>query len=285
MSRRGRATGAAISLFSFQDIITSVTAIMILLVLILTLELISRSQQRGVAAEHQRAARELRVAVGDMEGRAAALRAEIATLQSAARRSAAFSAAETRDRERQADERARRVMAEVDLLQSRLRAAAAARRRDEALLVADRSEAPRESAEHVAAMNARATEMEEANRAERDRQRRVRAREDGAADAPTFVFNLPPGETLAPRLVEVSAAGIAVTAADDGTPRRFPRPDGNFERWLSGLDSRSEYVVIILRPSGLKFHDAVKQAIESAQLAWGLELVGESMPVALGKGT
>ncbi len=48
MSRRNRSR-AAFSLFSFQDIITAVTAIVILLVLILTLELISRRQQVAAA--------------------------------------------------------------------------------------------------------------------------------------------------------------------------------------------------------------------------------------------
>lgn len=43
MSQRGRA-GAAFSLFSFQDIITSVTGIMILVTLILALELIQRKE-------------------------------------------------------------------------------------------------------------------------------------------------------------------------------------------------------------------------------------------------
>lgn len=56
MSRRGR-SGPAISLFAFQDIITSVTAIVIVVVLFLALDLVQRKESAradspvGVAAD------------------------------------------------------------------------------------------------------------------------------------------------------------------------------------------------------------------------------------------
>lgn len=281
MSRRGRTTGAAISLFSFQDIITSVTAILILLVLILTLELITRSRQRGVAVEHRRVAEDLRGAVADMERRSAALRSEIATLQSAARQSAAFSVAETEARSRRAAERAREVDAEIEMLESQVRAAASARRRDEGALVAERSGAPLESAERVAAMDARAAEMEQVNQAERAKQRDAKSAKIDASAAPTLVFNMPRGATLKPQFVEVSSVGLTVMGPDGALGRRFSGTDAAFDRWLSSLDSGSQYVVVITRPSGLRFHDAVIAAIESANLRYGLELAGEAMPISL----
>ena len=66
MSRRGRSKDVAISLFSFQDIITSVTAIMILLVLILALELATRVATKGMAAEDRRVAQQLKRSVAEM---------------------------------------------------------------------------------------------------------------------------------------------------------------------------------------------------------------------------
>lgn len=283
MSRRGRATGAAISLFSFQDIITSVTAIMILLVLILTLELVTRSQQRGVAAEDRRVARDLRAAVEALERRAEVLRTELAALQSSVTRSASFSEAETRDRERLAADRAAALAEELDLLTSQLRTATLARRRTEAELVTEQSAEGAESAGHVAAMEARAQEMEAANRAERERQKQARTAADGSV-APTFVFNAAAGSTLEPRLVEVAGDGLAVLVPGGGQPRRFRGLGGDFTRWLAGLDPRSEYVVLILRPSGIGSFDAVKDRVKARGLEVGAELVGESTTVALGGG-
>lgn len=284
MSRRGRTTGAAISLFSFQDIITSVTAILILLVLILTLELITRSRQRGVAAEHRRVADDLREAVADMERRAATLRSEITTLQSSARRSAAFSAADTEERTRRATERRREITAEIEMLESQVRVAASARRRDEAALVAERSAKLPESAERVAAMDARAAEMEKANQAERTRQREAKTAKADISLAPTLIFNMPRGEALKPQFVELSRIGLTVIGTDGARDRRFPGTDVAFAGWLSSLDSDSQYVVVITRPSGLRFHNAVITAIEAANLRYGLELAGEAMPISLQPG-
>lgn len=284
MSRRGRSKGAAISLFSFQDIITSVTAIMILLVLILTLELISSTRQRGVAAEDRRVASGLRASVDAMERDVATLRSELATLQAAATRSAAFSAADTRSREHKAAARARELAEEVALLDSRLRTASAARRRVEADLLAAGPVRPEDSADHVAALEQRVDAMEAANRAEDERQRQARADTSPSNVAASLVFNTPPGELLVPRLVEVSAAGLATVEPDGRQPRRFRGPGRDFEAWLEALDSTAEYVVVILRPSGVRRYDEVVEAVRQADVGVGAELVGEATAVTLGQG-
>lgn len=285
MSRRGRSTGSAISLFSFQDIITSVTAIMILLVLILTLELISSTRQRGVAAEDRRVASGLRASVEAMEREVTTLRSELAMLQAAATRSAAFSAADTRARERKAAARAAALAEEVALLESRLRTASAARRRCEAELVAAGPVRPEDSADHVAALEQRAAEMEAANRAEEERQREAGTTRSQSTVAPSLVFNTPPGALLVPRLVEVSAAGLATVEPDGLQSRRFRGPDRDFDAWLEALDSTAEYVVVILRPSGVRRYDEVVEAVRKANVGVGAELVGEATAVTLGQGT
>lgn len=283
MSRRGRTTGAAISLFSFQDIITSVTAIMILLVLILSLELVTRSKQRGVAAEDRRVARDLHVAVATMERQAAAVRADITSLQASAARMATFSVEEVRRRERLADERAAGLREEIEVLATARRKAASSRRRAEADLISERAATPAATVEHVAALNARAAAMEEANRAERRRQESSAEVIDGQTSPRTLVFNPPPGQTLVPRLLDVSGDGLSALARNAVKTRQFSGPGGDFNRWLATLDAQSEYVVIILRPSGIGSFESVVTAVEKAGLAVGAELVGEAVAVQLGE--
>jgi hypothetical protein len=284
MSRRGRSTGAAISLFSFQDIITSVTAIMILLVLILTLELVSRSSQRGVAVEDRRVAREFRESVRSTEQRVQSLRQELAALQARASESATFSAADTRQRAREATARAGRLAEEIAMLETSLRTAASERRQSENALLSTGPTSPEESPDHVEALERRVAEIERANEAERQRQRD--SADSGAADGtpPTLIFNVPPGETLEPRLLEVSGDGLVALAADAGESRHFRGLGREFERWLASLDSAREYVVVVLRPTGVKVYDDVVTAIEAAGISVGAELVGESMPVAVRQG-
>jgi hypothetical protein len=283
MSRRGRAKGSAVSLFAFQDIITSVTAIMILLVLILTLELITRSQQRGVSVEDRRVARELGQNVTALEERADLMRAELVAIQSAAGRAASFSEAETRRRTKQADELAAQVAEEVELLEGELRKAGTARRNSERELLASQAGPAQESVAHLEAMNDRAIAMELANTAERERQAETRVGPTQAAAA-TFVFNASRDTSLEPRLVEVAGNGLSVLEAGAPQPRRFSGPGPAFNRWLAERDAGSEYVVVILRPSGIKLYNQVLEAVRKAGLAVGAELVGESMAVGLGSG-
>lgn len=283
MSRRRRGAASAISLFSFQDIITSVTAIVILLVLILTLELVLRTQKRGGAQEDRRVAHQLQRAVAAMERQAATLKAELAAAQVNAVRGASFSESDTLRREQVASKRADELAEEISLLERELRSAVAKRRSSEGELLTTQQK-PTESADHVAAMVARAAEIEQANAAEEARQKANRAKGAGASGAKTLVFNKPPGESLTPRLLEVSQDGLAAVVPGQRAPVRFSDVDRGFKRWLERIDRHKEYVVVVLRPSGIDRYDDVVAAVREAGIALGSELVGESMTVSLGTG-
>lgn len=98
MSRRGRAREVAISLFSFQDIITSVTAIMILLVLILSLELVSRVPGRQVSAEDRQTAADLHRSLDRLQASISAINRDVSSMKKSANEIAAFDAEETQSR-------------------------------------------------------------------------------------------------------------------------------------------------------------------------------------------
>jgi hypothetical protein len=274
---------AVVSLFSFQDIITSVTAIMILLVLILTLELVTRSQRRGVTPEDRQVARELRETVDALRSRADVLRAEQAGATQAARRVAAVSVAEIRRRQDEADRTVGLLQEENAILEARARTARVDQRTAERRLVDGTVDGAANLATHAVAMDQRAAEMEEANRRERERQHeshRTAARPAGG----TLVFNQDPDNARTPVLVDASADGLTVLAGG-GPPRQYSwsgeRPAADFGRWLSTLDSESRYVVVLLRPSAVNRYDKVREAVTAAGLGLGLELVGESMRVVL----
>jgi len=283
MSRRGRNRGSAISLFSFQDIITSVTAIMILLVLILTLELITRSQSSGVRAEDQRVARQLTESIESMEQRAAALRKELGESRSTALAMAAFSAADVRQREQDAAAVAAALADEIRVLESQVRSAQVARRRSEAELLAVTATGPGFSREQVDATRRRAAEIAAANQQERRRQEAA-SRDSGLENVTggTLVFNPSIGSRLTPILLEVSGDGLTAIRSGEPTPERLGRFGRRFLTWLGGLDADREYVVIVLRPSGIDDFDDVYNAIRDSPLDVGTELIGEGMSVIIG---
>ena len=123
-------------------------------------------------------------------------------------------------------------------------------------------------------------------RAREEEERQRQAHTDGSPStvAPSLMFNTPPGELLVPRLVEVSAAGLATVEPDGRQPRRFRGPGRDFEAWLAALDSTAEYVVVILRPSGVRRYGEVVAAVRKASVGVGAELVGEATAVTLGQG-
>ena len=94
MSRRGR-SGPVISLFAFQDIITSVTAIVIVVVLFLALDLVNRKQ--GQASESPAVlADELVARIADVEAELIKLRQELARTDELVQQVASTSPADLR---------------------------------------------------------------------------------------------------------------------------------------------------------------------------------------------
>jgi hypothetical protein len=287
MSRRGRSKDVAISLFSFQDIITSVTAIMILLVLILTLELVTRVATKGMAAEDRRVAQELKRSVAEMEQRLEQLRKEASAAQTAASDAAGFSAKETAEKQAKAERAAKELQEEVRRLEVQLRDAQSSRRTAEGRLAASQTDDPEATAARAREADERAAQMEAANREEKRRQEsEAKKASDGTAAARTLVFNAPPGTTLEPLLVEIAKDGLVAVGPDGESPRRFAWNllglSAGFGDWLKGRNKSREYVVLVLRPSGIERYDAVREAVVSAGFDVGTELIGEQMSLVLG---
>lgn len=281
MSRRGRTGAAAISLFSFQDIITSVTAIMILLVLILTLELVTRSQQQGVAAEDRRVAQQLREAVQVLEQRAEELRREAVSLKDSATRAAGFSAEETERRREKARAEATRAERENQALEPRVRTALSERRTAETTLVKSAAATGDVTPHRVAALEAAIAAMEEANRRERERQAAAGKR-SSATPGSRMVYNPDPDNAKRPVLLDVSSDRLDALEGPGQPPRSLgPEPGGEFRRWLDGFAKDTRYVVVILRPSGVGRYDLIREAIVKRGIEVGLELVGEAMGVEI----
>ncbi|MCX7401517.1 MAG: hypothetical protein NTY87_00060 [Planctomycetia bacterium] len=287
MSRRGRSKDVAISLFSFQDIITSVTAIMILLVLILALELVTRVATKGMAAEDRRVAQQLKRSVAEMEKRLDQLRKEASAAQAAASDAAGFSAKETAEKQAKAARAAKELQDEIRRLEVQLRDAQSSRRTAEGRLAASQTDDPEATAARAREADVRAAQMEAANREEKRRQEsEAKKASDGTATARTLVFNAPPGTTLEPLLVEIAKDGLVAVGPDGESPSRFAWNllglSAGFGDWLKGRNKSREYVVLILRPSGVERYEAVREAVVSAGFDVGTELIGEQMSLVLG---
>lgn len=286
MSRRNRSQ-AAFSLFSFQDIITAVTAIVILLVLILTLELITRRQQAAAADPGiGRAALEETIAeLESLVGRLAAAAPTTKVLPLAAR---------TRDEVEQ-DEKIIRTQAARAADRAAATRVEERRARELAAAEATRLAALRAAQGGVVTTSARAAALEaEAEVLARDNQRQAErlAGKPGDAEAETvpgaeIVFNASGEKDRQAWIVELSATGTAVVKLGTGRRQDLGRgaePGTPLARWLAGLDRRRDHALLLLRPSGLDELDGVWNALADAGIPFGIDLIGEEQVVRDGKG-
>jgi hypothetical protein len=285
MGRR-KHTVAAFSLFSFQDIITSVTAILILLVLILTLELIS-SKHKAAASDPAASARDLRAAAVELESLAESL-SKVVPLQSGIgverKRDDVLRELEImRDQTRRAVAAAETASA-VEMRSADLLAKARARLKERMAGMVDIDALVQQSAEAEAEASMLALENEQ----ERDRlARKEEKRKSRPADGTELVFNAPPGEKKQPWLVEVSVEGFVAVRLGGNAPEHLgaqAEPGSAAATWVSALGADRDYVLILIRPSGVDSYDALRTLLGDAGIAFGVDFIGEDQAVRDGTG-
>lgn len=302
MARR-RSSQPTISLFSFQDIVTSVTAILILLVLIMTLELISRKCREAagsvshvrdsLAAQVQhletvetrlrrlipetspagmlptRAALENDERLLQQQVEAAKVnRDEAEQIRSAAAELLAEAKAELREAERSAADRKEELAAEAAASADRLR-------------VAEKEVASLE--DQAAEMERKAEATRQANAQQRDRvDDREREVEELPRTGTELVFRRPVNQERQPWLLEISADGLAVLRLGTGQVRRLGANagiGGAFGRWVASLAAGNDYVLILVRPSGVALADDAREALTSRNITVGIDFIGEDQGV------
>lgn len=274
-----RRSQAAFSLFSFQDIITSVTAILILIMLLLTLEMISRRRSDAVA-DPNASRQHLDAIAATLEEIATRLREQVAAATRALidRRSRAELEAELRRSEHQLATATARL-AETEALRT-----AAANARHEAEARAAEIESQRDVLAVLTADQERdrkeADRLEQANQQGREEQ--ARRRRAGAE----LVFN--PPEDAGRRSWMVVVQGDGVTAYQLGTDRQESLGldtggAGMLARWIGGLGRTADQCLLLLRPSAdLSLVAHIESALGQAGIQYGIDLVGEEQTVRIG---
>lgn len=286
MTRRRR-SAAAFSLFSFQDIITSVTAILILLVLILVLELLTRRQE--VAAADPAVSR------ASLQATAAALEALVGTLsavvpQDAVRPLVGRTRSELERDVRIVEDQARQAAADAEAARAvegraRALAAAAVARLDDAKQVREEVDRMKEEAARVdeEARKLALDNEREADRLARKREEIVQQPSPGAE----LVFNPPRDADSQAWIVEVSSDGL--TAVKLGTNQRRQLgpevgPGSAAAAWLEELDPGQDHLLILVRPSGIDVVTDVRDLIDETGIPYGVDLIGEDQVVRDGAG-
>ena len=259
MSRMRRTSEQPLSLFSFQDIITSVTGVMILLTLLLSIELI----QRVVSSAPQQTKLQVTASTQSIEE----MKAEIDDLQSKLQSSGvlpkdlpSLDAAALKEKRLQLEEANDQLRREVTELTERLD-----QKRGEVVSAETTSAAEQQRlAEEIAQLEQAATEAKE--------------KLDSINSSNRIFFKKEPGgkETW---IVEVTASGLqAAKIGVAAKPQQFATVQ-SFAKLLKSLDSGATAFYLIVKPEGELLFEEVKESVRNAGFDVGFNVVATDQQV------
>lgn len=259
MSRMRRTTEQPLSLFSFQDIITSVTGVMILLTLLLSIELI----QRVVSSAPQQTKVQITTSTQSIEE----MKAEVAALESKLQSSGklpdnlpSMDSAALKQKRLQLQEANDRLRGEIAELSDRLH-----EKRQEV------STAETASASEQQRM---AEEFARLEKAIDDAKKQLES-----MDASNRIFFKKEQGGKETWIVEVTASGIqSAKIGVAAKPRQFANVE-SFDRWLKSLNSASTAFYLIVKPNGEQSFEAIRKSIRSAGFDVGFHVLAADQQV------
>ena len=259
MVRRSR-RGIPISLFSFQDIITAVTGVLILLTLLLTLQLIDAKELDGTY-DSASLAEELKSVIADAESRRDSLKSQLQrtneTLRDAGETSPQILSAEIAELNAKRENLSREIASEKleqKQMERRLRDAEA-----------ESFEAERDR-----------KKLGQLRRATSELKQEVESLQ--TQDRVFYAF--PRGDVRDGWLVEVAGKYVAVAQFGRTAPPRYfrgfrARRARSFMRWVEELNGGNEYFLFVIRPSGVEVFDLLEERIRTSGRAYGFDLIDE----------
>jgi len=249
MGRRKRAA-VPFSLFAFQDIITSVTGIILLITMMMALELVQNLTRAQAAPQEQKSTHvvsQLRQAV--TEGVAEADRLQKILDETSTIR---FDADSLRRRLEQLQAAAKELQSQNNQIQSTQQQIDARRERQ------------KEDAKEL---------TPEAIAAQLSEQKAVAEQIEAMRQSNRVIFNRPEGAAKSPWLVELNETSIV--AAEMGqvrVPQSFATTD-EFVQWVASQDHNSQYFVLLVKPASIDTFAVVRKALQDRQFDVGYDLL------------
>ncbi len=263
MSRRGR-SGPAISLFAFQDIITSVTAIVIVVVLFLALDLVQRKESAH-ADSPAGVVEDLTERIGELRAELERLQAETTRTDATVRELAQFSPAELQAEVTSAERAVQNLQARLKQLVERHKQWQS---REKAALAEKFDLRPRQS------------QLEKSKHASRDLQQQI---EEGRNDRRP-IYGLPRGVSTGGWVVVIEEEVIFVAPLGRrAKPIKFqqgalPLITGTaasaFLNWIREEKQQKAYFLLLIRPGGAEQANEINFSFTEKSTLNGYDVIG-----------
>lgn len=252
---RRRRAASPFSLFSFQDIITSVTGIIVLITLLLSLELVARTaaskstaRPASISAENSERLKDLAAQIDNLS---VALRRRAELLEIVARLDASDPASAKEAIERQIKD----LAAMLEQLEGQERTLSSNQRQDHESELA-------ELLAHIEDLRRENSELEDAVQ-HRQSTRIVK-------------YNPNASSSKSPWLVDLERDAIRVGRLDDSaSAASFPYKGTEFTTWASRQDKATDYFVLLVRSSAIDDFVRIQEELQSRGFDIGFDLLAD----------
>jgi hypothetical protein len=264
MSRRGTSSNP-ISLFSFQDIITSVTGIMILITLLMALDLSQRVVQSPrvqtivISDQLQTATAQAEAEIRELESRLAVRNTQLQQLAEYDRRRLLAESEDAKRHVEQLDAETLKLASQANNAQKR-QAAIETRGHERA----DEVQRAEELSRKVAELERKIEKLKSTNR---------------------IVYNPAQGASKSAWLVELTSQSIRAAPIGRATrPTEFAGKSAveialAFRQWVRGRDRNAEYFVLLIKPSGIDLFDQLRAELTTSGFEIGFDVVDDQVTV------
>lgn len=258
---------AKISLFSFQDIITTITGVMILVTLLTALQLVHPAGEASQAAPLETSVEtpaDLKLRLARLQAANDVLSQQLDALRTRARQAAAASPETVRQLEQQREE----LLARAQTLRQWHAQQAPQAQRDIVRTAAEQARLEQD----LAALEAElAKALRDLRRAAVGQHRLYRFRPSGAKT--WWIVDVGP---KAWRLWEIDRQGRPTGRRHEfAQPRSAARLDA-MQAWLAGRANAQEAFFLLARPSAVKDFDRLRAALRERGCSLGCDLLGEA---------
>ncbi len=264
MSRRGRQS-APMSLFSFQDIITSVAGVIIFTTIMLAIELIQR-QESSPRAQTTTTVAQLNEATAAAEEEARAIQAQLAENVVELERLAAFSPEAAREQLRSIERQIDSLASETDKAHAHHATLQANQRQLDQDMQASQPDRLR-----LAELSHRSRELEQ-RLSELKSENRVLYRPAAGSPKEAWLVEVTDSRFAAAKL---GVSGKPVLFEDRSPKRRI----ATLCQWVKRLDTSQEYLFLVLKPSGIEILHQALPELQHLGYDIGFDLVGAEQTV------
>ncbi len=266
-----------LSFFSFQDIITSVTGIMFLVVILIILLIFEQQARKAIHEAKSSASVQVKTDIGK-------LRKQIADLRSSLKDTQARLRENLQEVERLKKLNPEAIMEKLQKFQVenvRLAEAIEKVRKERETAARKLVKIRAEKEKTAVALSEAAKENKTIEKDFDDQKKRLEELRKQAVNRKTIAITYDRNESKTPILVECSKNGVRAKAYDSKDIRDFQIPSAvhyaeslaKFMEWAQTVDASSYYFVLFARPSAFGYVEALSMKLKAAGKERGIEIL------------